>query len=83
MYQEVVPFSESVNVAFDLLREHGLRLDADLTMAIKAMMQGEAIATLLYPDGGIVNDGAPMVREMAMQQLDADKIIEAAKKQVV
>ena len=41
-------------MSLDLLRAHGLRLDPNLTMAVKALMQAEAFTTLLYPEGGIV-----------------------------
>ena len=73
-YRTTVPFGEVINVAFDLLREHGLRLDPDLTMAIKAMVQLESIASTLFPGGGIVEQGATIARGMVMKELDTDKI---------
>jgi ubiquinone biosynthesis protein len=75
-------FGESVSVAMGLLREHGLRLDPELTMAVKAMMQAEAVTTLLYPEGGIMAEGVPMVKEMALQEITADRIAGEATKQV-
>ncbi len=66
-YRTRVPFGEVVNMAFDLLREHGLRLDPDLTMAIKALVQLESIANLLFAGGGIVTQGATIARGMVMQ----------------
>jgi ubiquinone biosynthesis protein len=77
-----VDFGKAVSVALDLLRKHGLRLDPNLTLAIKALMQAEAIATLLYPEGGIMADGVTMIREEAMKVLTADKMAEVAKKQL-
>ena len=77
------PAGETISIGFSMLREHGLRLDPDLTMAIKALMQAEAIATLLFPDGGIVNQGAATVREMVMDEITADKIVEMTKKQAL
>jgi ubiquinone biosynthesis protein len=76
-------FGQTVNLGLDLLRAHGLRLDPNLTMAVKALMQAEAFATLLYPEGGIVQDGAEMVREMALQQITAEKMVEVVKEQVM
>ena len=76
-------FGQTVNLALDLLRAHGLRLDPNLTMAVKALLQAEAFVTLLYPQGGIVQDGAEMVREMALQQVTADKVVEVVKDQVM
>jgi len=76
-------FGQTVSLGLDLLRKHGLRLDPNLTMAIKALMQAEAFATLLFPEGGIVAEGADMVREMALQAVTADKVASAVKEQVM
>jgi predicted unusual protein kinase regulating ubiquinone biosynthesis (AarF/ABC1/UbiB family) len=70
-------------MGLDLLRRHGLRLDPNLTMAVKALMQAEAFATLLYPEGGIVAEGAQMVQEMAVQEITAEKVAEVVKDQVM
>lgn len=74
-------FGDSVNVALGLLREHGLRLDPQLTMAVKAMMQVEAVVTKLFPQGGIMADGVEMVKELAIEEVTADRVIEEATKQ--
>jgi len=76
-------FGKTVNLGLDLLRSHGLRLDPNLTMAIKALMQAEAFATLLYPQGGLVEDGTQMIREMVQQQITADKVVDVVKDQVM
>jgi predicted unusual protein kinase regulating ubiquinone biosynthesis (AarF/ABC1/UbiB family) len=76
-------FGQTVTLGLDLLRNHGLRLDPNLTMAVKALMQAEAFATLLYPEGGIVAEGAEMVREMALQAVTADKVVDVVKEQVM
>jgi ubiquinone biosynthesis protein len=76
-------FGQTVNLGLDLLRSHGLRLDPNLTMAVKALMQAEAFATLLYPDGGIVGEGAGMVQEMALQAITADRVAKVVKDQVM
>jgi ubiquinone biosynthesis protein len=76
-------FGQTVSMGLDLLRRHGLRLDPNLTMAVKALMQAEAFATLLYPEGGIVAEGAAMVQEMAVQEITADKVAAVVKDQVM
>ncbi len=81
-YRDTVPFGEVINMSFDLLREHGLRLNPDLTMGIKALMQAESMATLLFPQGGIVDEGSAIVREMVLDEIDADKMVDVAKKQL-
>ncbi len=76
-------FGESVNVSLNLLREHGLRLNPNLTMAIKALMQAEAISTALAPEGGLLADGVQIIQEEALKVVTADRIIEEAKKQIM
>ena len=76
-------FGESVNVSLNLLREHGLRLNPNLTMAIKSLMQAEAISTALAPEGGLLADGVQIIQEEALKVVTADRIIEEAKKQIV
>jgi ubiquinone biosynthesis protein len=76
-------FGQTVSMGLDLLRAHGLRLDPNLTMAVKALMQAEAFATLLYPEGGIVAEGAQMVQEMAVQEITAEKVAAVVKDQVM
>ena len=68
-------FGPLMNIVFDLLASHGLRLDSDLTLAIKAMMQAEAIYTALYPEGGgLVEMGFDTVKELALQETTADNV---------
>lgn len=76
-------FGESVNVSLNLLREHGLRLNPNLTMAIKALMQAEAISTALAPEGGMLADGVQIIQEEALKVVTADRILEEAKKQIM
>jgi ubiquinone biosynthesis protein len=82
LYSQDSSFGDSVNVAFGLLRDHGLRLDPQLTMAVKAMMQAEAVTTLLYPQGGIIADGVPMIKELAAEAVTPERITEEVTKQV-
>jgi ubiquinone biosynthesis protein len=68
-------FGPLMNIVFDLLSSNGLRLDSDLTLAIKAMMQAEAIYTALYPQGGgLVEMGFDTVKELVLQETTADTI---------
>ncbi len=76
-------FGEIVNVSLNLLREHGLRLNPNLTMAVKALMQAEAISTALAPEGGMLVDGVQIVQDEAVKIMTADRIIDEAKKQVM
>ena len=76
-------FGESVNVSLNLLREHGMRLNPNLTMAIKALMQAEAISTALAPEGGMLGEGVQIIQEEAMKIVTSDRIVEEAKKQIM
>ena len=68
-------FGRLMNIVFDLLASHGLRLDSDLTLAIKAMMQAEAIYTALHPEGGgLVEMEFETVKELVLQESTAEKI---------
>jgi ubiquinone biosynthesis protein len=77
-----ISFGQAVNVSFDLLREHGLRLDPSLTLAVKALMQGEAITSVLHPGSGLTVEGVQMVKDLLVQSVTADKVVEVAKKQL-
>src|SRR5688572_5735340 len=50
IYSNEVPFGDVVNLIFAILQDHGLRLDAQLTLGIKAMVQAEAITRVLFPE---------------------------------
>jgi ubiquinone biosynthesis protein len=76
-------FGEIVSVSMNLLREYGLRLNPNLTMAVKALMQAEAIATSLAPEGGMLADGIQIIQEEALQVVTADRIVDEARKQLM
>jgi ubiquinone biosynthesis protein len=76
-------FGQTVKMALDLLRSHGLRLEPNLTMAVKALMQAEAFVTLLYPEGGLVQEGTEIIREMVLEEITADKVVDVVKDQVM
>jgi len=77
-----VDIGGAVNVMFELLRNHGLRLDSALTLAIKALLQIESAGRLLNPAGGFINQGTAMVKEMAVEEITADKVAEVVKDQL-
>lgn len=75
-------FGPLMSVVFGLLSEHGLRLDSDLTLAIKAMMQAEAIYTALYPEGGgLAEMGFETTKELLLQETTADNVKSALTRQ--
>jgi ubiquinone biosynthesis protein len=74
-------FAVVVAEGLDLLRQHGLRLDSNLTMAMKTLMQTEASASLLFPEGGMVSEGMAIVKELAFEAITPQKVQEAVTKQ--
>ena len=68
--------------AMGVLRDNGLRLDPQLTLALKAMAQASAFfARLAPPDRTFTAAALDAVRELAEEALTDDALTEAAKKQ--
>jgi predicted unusual protein kinase regulating ubiquinone biosynthesis (AarF/ABC1/UbiB family) len=76
-------FGQSVNAALDLLREHGLRINPQLTMAIKALAQADAIFSALAPTSNLVAEAVDMIKGLFLDTVTAEKVYDEAKKQVV
>jgi ubiquinone biosynthesis protein len=66
--------SQQVDLVFDVLQEHGLRLDSQLTLALKAIMQAEALARVISPGQGIINLANQIIQELVMEQITAENI---------
>ena len=80
---QVTSFGQIANEGFELLRVHGLRLDSDLTLAVKALVQTESVARALSTGSGLISEGVPMLRDMVVQSITGEKILEIATKQVM
>ena len=76
-------FGQIISSATNLLSEHGLRLNPNLTMAIKALMQMSTIGNALYPKPGLMTQAIEMLKEMAIQAVTADKVIAEGRKQIL
>jgi ubiquinone biosynthesis protein len=73
-------FAESLSASMDVLRRNGLRLDPNLTLATKALMQTEAITSLLFPEGGLLVQGVQVAREEALKQVTSENVNKVANK---
>ena len=73
-------FAESLSASMDVLRRNGLRLDPNLTLATKALMQTEAITSLLFPEGGLLAQGVQVAREEALKQVTSENVNKVANK---
>ena len=69
-----ISIGDAVSAMFGLLRDHGLRLDSDLTMAIKALTQVESIANVLFTGGGIIDQSTALMKELAVQEVTSEKV---------
>ena len=68
------PLGDAMSVGFDVLRDNGLRLDPAFTMAVKAMVQAEVIATTLRPDGGILTRGYEIAERLLREKVAGEEL---------
>ena len=68
--------------AFDVLMAHGLRLDSQLTLALKAVMQADAIGRALFPGTNVGEMALAVTIEMAVDEIHADRLVRAARREV-
>ena len=79
-------FARIMAVALDLLREHGLRPDPELSLAMKAMTQAEEFTRVLYPPGvsaTFVEKATTMTRELVEQAVTKDAVVGYARKEAM
>jgi ubiquinone biosynthesis protein len=81
MQRQNVPMSETLNATFEVMRDNGLQFDPQLTLAVKSFMQMEAAGRTLNPEGGFVELGMGMTLELVQEQITADNIANALKKE--
>jgi ubiquinone biosynthesis protein len=67
-------FANSLSTSMEVLRRNGLRLDPNLTLAVKALMQVQAIGDLLFPDGSLLVQGVEMAKEEALNQVTSENV---------
>ena len=78
-----ISFGQVANEGFELLRLHGLRLDAELTLAVKALVQTESVASALSTGSDLLSQGVPLLKDMALESISGEKIVGEAKNQVI
>ncbi len=71
-----------LNAGFSVLRDNGYRLDPQLTLALKAMMQASAFFTPLAPAGRTFTEAAlQAAKELGEEALSGDLVTELAKRE--
>ena len=78
--ETVLDFSQALGLSMDVLRRNGLRLDPNLTLAIKALMQVVAVGNLLFPEAGVVTQSVVIIREELLNQVTAENVQKVAGK---
>jgi ubiquinone biosynthesis protein len=82
-YHEDASLGDSVNAVMSVVYDSGLRLDNQLTIALKALMQAEEIATALSPNIDLAQAALAESREAMLAQLTADNIEATIRKQAI
>ena len=81
MYMKNATFPQIFNEVMDVLRENGLQFDSSLTLAVKSIMQMEAISSVLFVGSGLMEEGIETVRELVLEQITAENITETLKRE--
>lgn len=76
-----VSFSVIVNTVMDVQRDNGLAFDPSLTLAIKSIMQMEAISSVLFPGTGLLDQGLATTLELVREEITPENITNVIKKE--
>ena len=81
---EITSLSGIISGALNVLSRSGLRLDKELTLGLKAMIQAEEIFSTLDPEAGgkLVDIAMSTITEFMGQQLNTDTIVEMVRTEV-
>jgi ubiquinone biosynthesis protein len=80
-YDESSTFSAVMSTTLALMQAHGLRLNQELTLAIKAMIQAEEAALVLNPNVNLLAISIQESQALLTKGIDADAIVEKLKKE--
>jgi ubiquinone biosynthesis protein len=75
--------SNVMGTTLALMHEHGLRLNQELTLALKAMIQAEEAALTLDPNVEFINISIRESQELLSRRIDSAAIVDMAKKEGV
>jgi ubiquinone biosynthesis protein len=81
-----VRLQKLVTEALDVLRSSGYQLDSEMTLAVKAVAQAEAITSALLPETGtseFAELGGTALEELVPGAIDKDAVLGAARRQAV
>jgi ubiquinone biosynthesis protein len=75
-------FNTVVNEFFALLQRYGLRLDKQFTLAVKTVVQSQAVVNALGGDVEFVAFAVQEIRSLGLAEITQDKVLDTLKQQV-
>ena len=75
--------TSAMKALLDAMYSAGLRMDPQLTLALKAMMQAEETVHTLDPDLPLVDTAFAAVKDLMVQTFDADSVLKALRMQAL
>lgn len=78
-----ISLSGAMSAIFDALYKAGLRLDSELTLALKALIQAEQIVSTLDPNLSLIDAAYSSAKEMLVETFDPDAVVKSLKRQVI
>jgi ubiquinone biosynthesis protein len=78
-----ISLAAAMKILFDALARAGLRLDAELTLALKALVQAEQIVSTLAPTLSLTEVAFAETQQLIREQFDADYVVNALRRQAV
>lgn len=82
MFRRNMPLPMLFNEVIEVMRDNGLQFDPSLTLAVKSIMQMEAISSLLFDGSGLIEQGIHTVRQLLREQITVEKASETLKREV-
>jgi ubiquinone biosynthesis protein len=78
-----ISLSGAMGAIFDGMYKAGLRLDAELTLAIKALIQAEEIVSTLDPNISLIDTAFSAAKELVVETFDPEAVMKSLRKQVI
>lgn len=75
-------FSTMMRETLALMYQHGLRMNHELTIAVKAMMQAEQVVWTLTPNMGMVDAASDAAQSLLMEQINPETVSKLVQNQV-
>lgn len=75
--------SGAMSAVFDALARAGLRMNTEMTLALKAMVQAEETVRTLDPHLPLIETALEAAKQLFVETFDADRVIDALRIQVI